>query len=406
MKFGYYIAKKLSTSKQQTFTTTITRLAIAAVSVSICVVILSFGILLGFKKEIREKVTGYAGDIVISQYQLSNGNEQNTFDIDKKLIAKIKNKLNVDAVFPIIQKAGIVKSDSVLEGLIFKGVPYNYDFSFFEKHLKKGKLPVYADSTDSYDILLSEYSAQVLSVDTGSTLNLFFIDDSDVRRRRPKVVGIYNTSLQEFDKQFAIGDFRMLQRIVSTDYKVTSSLEVKVNNFNLVDGTSESINEDLDYKLGAKTVKEMYPTIFQWLEIVDTNVLVIIILMFIVAIINMFTVLLILIIDRIPMIGLLKAMGSGTTQILSIFNWQGLFILVGGVLIGNAVALTAAFLQNQFKLIKLSADTYYMDSVPFYLPWYYLVIINIVAIVICYIFTYLPLKLIAKITPSDSIRFR
>lgn len=407
MQFGYYIAKKLRSSKQQTFTSTITRLAVAAVSISVCVVILSFGILLGFKKEIREKVTGYAGDISISQYQLGNGNEQTILQIDYKLLNKVRSKPNVEYVYPTIQKAGIIKSDSVLEGLIFKGVPYNYNFTFFKKHLKKGHLPEYSDSADSYEILVSEYTAQILNADTGSLLNLFFIDNSDVRQRRPKVVGIYNTGLQEFDKQFAICDLRMLQRIVNArNYTSAGSYEIKVKDFTFLDITAEEINNELDYKLGAKTVKELYPTIFQWLEIVDTNVLVIIILMFIVAIINMFTVLLILIIDRIPMIGLLKAMGSDTPKILSIFNWQGLFILIGGVVIGNAIALSAAFLQHQFKLVKLSAETYYMDAVPFYLPWYYVMILNVGALLVCYLFTYLPLRIISNIKPTDSIRFR
>jgi lipoprotein-releasing system permease protein len=381
-------------------------LAIAAVSVSICVVILSFGILLGFKKEIREKVTGYAGDIIVSQYQLGNGSEQNLVTFDKKLIAELRNVSNVDYAFPTIQKAGIIKSDSVLEGLIFKGVPYNYNFSFFKKHLKRGNLPAYSAKTDSYDLLVSEYTAKVLDVDTGSFLNLFFVDQDNVRQRKPRVVGIYNTGLQEFDKQFAICDLRMLQRIAANNYQNIGAYELKVNDFSGLDNTAVEINNLLDYKLRAKTVKELYPTIFQWLDIVDTNVLVIIILMFIVAIINMFTVLLILIIERIPMIGLLKAIGSDTSKILSIFNWQGLFILSVGVVIGNIIALSAAFLQNQFQLVKLSAETYYMDAVPFFLPWQYLLLINLGAIVICYIFTYLPVAIISKIKPTDSIRFK
>ncbi|MEY2924827.1 MAG: hypothetical protein RLZZ337_1375, partial [Bacteroidota bacterium] len=264
MQFGYYIAKKLSTSKQQTFTSTITMLAIAAVSVSICVVILSFGILLGFKKEIREKVTGYAGDIIVSQYQLGNGSEQNLVTFDKKLIAELRNVSNVDYAFPTIQKAGIIKSDSVLEGLIFKGVPYNYNFSFFKKHLKRGNLPAYSAKTDSYDLLVSEYTAKVLDVDTGSFLNLFFVDQDNVRQRKPRVVGIYNTGLQEFDKQFAICDLRMLQRIAANNYQNIGAYELKVNDFSGLDNTAVEINNLLDYKLRAKTVKELYPTIFQW----------------------------------------------------------------------------------------------------------------------------------------------
>ena len=318
MQFGYYIAKKLSLTKQQSFTRTITLLAIAAVSMSICVVIISFGVLLGFKKEIREKVSGYAGDISISSYQLTNGNENNILTISSSLIDSVSNVKDVESIFPYINKAGIIKSDSVLEGLVFKGVPYNYNFSFFKKHLKRGVIPQYADSTDSYEILLSEYTASVMAVDTGDRLNLFFIESSDVKRRRPKVIGIYNTGLEEFDKQFAIADIRVLQRVIGQQYNVAGGYEVKISDFSSLNVIQEQITQIIDYNTSARNVKEIYPLIFQWLELIDTNVYVLITLMFVVAIINVVTVLLILIIDRIPMIGLLKSLGATTQKVLRI----------------------------------------------------------------------------------------
>ena len=202
MQLGYHIAKKLGFNSQHSFTKTITSLAIAAVSISVCVVIMAFGILLGFKKEIREKVKGYAGDISVSRYQLASGNETNLFDIDTSLIQEINLEEDVSSVFPFINKAGILKSDTTLEGIILKGFPANYDFSFYQKHLILGEIPHYTDSSDSYDILLSEYTASILDLDTGDRVHLYFIDQSDVRRRMPKVRGIFNTGLHEFDKQF------------------------------------------------------------------------------------------------------------------------------------------------------------------------------------------------------------
>jgi lipoprotein-releasing system permease protein len=408
MQIGYYIAKKLSFSKSQSFTKTITLLAIAAVSVSLSVVILSFGILLGFKKEIREKVQGYAGDISISRYQLADGTESNLFEIDNTFISKLSEDERVKAVFPFINKPGILKSDSTLEGVRLKGLPANYDFDFFKKHLKRGALPNYTDSVDSYDILISEYTASIMNVDTGDRLNLYFIDNADVRRRRPKVVGIFNTGLQEFDKLFAVAHLRAIQRIVEVEHTYTSAAgyEVRLHDFQKIGVTKDHISTLLDYNYAINGIEELYPTIFQWLDIVDTNVEVIIILMLIVAIINIITVLLILIIERIPMIGVLKAMGSTSGKVSSIFNWQGLFILVGGVLLGNTIALGLAFLQVNHKLIKLPADTYYMDSVPFTLPLHYLLAINVGAVLVCFLFTYLPVRLVNSINASDSIKFR
>lgn len=406
MKLGYYIAKRLSLSKQHSFTKTITTLAIAAISLSVCVVILAFGILLGFKKEIREKVQGYAGDINITRYQLASGSETNNFNIDTSFLDQLSSEPYLASAYPYINKAGIIKSDSTLEGIILKGFPANYDFSFYQKHLKRGTLPAYTDSIDSYDILLSEYTATIMEVDTGDRLNLYFIDNADVRQRRPKVVGIFNTGLQEFDKQFGIAHLRMLQRVVGQDYQIAGGYEIKVKDFDELEGAKQSITQFLDYNFAVKSIQELYPTIFQWLDLVDANVIVIIVLMLIVAIINIITVLLILIIERIPMIGLLKSMGSPTRQVMSIFNWQGVFILLGGLLLGNAIALGAAFLQNKYKLIGLPADTYYMDAVPFHLPITYLLAINMGALAACYICTYIPVRMISNITPAQSIRFR
>lgn len=405
MQLGYHIAKKLSFKSQHSFTKTITSLAIAAVSISVCVVIMAFGILLGFKKEIREKVKGYAGDISVSRYQLASGNETNLFDIDTGLIQEINLEEDVSSVFPFINKAGILKSDTTLEGIILKGFPANYDFSFYQKHLIRGEIPHYTDSSDSYDIMLSEYTASILDLDTGDRVHLYFIDQSDVRRRMPKVRGIFNTGLHEFDKQFAIAHLRSIQRVVSNDYSKAAGYEIKVNHAKNTKATQAKLQTSFDYTYAINTVQELYPAMFQWLDIVDTNVLVIIILMFIVAIINIITMLLILIIERIPMIGILKSMGAHSTKIGTIFNWQGGFILSAGLILGNGIALSFAYLQNQYKMIKLNAETYYMDAVPFYLPWDYLLYINLGALTVCFVFTYIPVRIIHRIHPAQSIRF-
>lgn len=405
MQIGYYIATRLSSNKQQSFTKTVTRLAIAAVSISVCVVLLSYGILLGFKQEIRQKVKGYAGDISITRYQLASGNETNYFDIDTSFMSEVNSAIGVESIFPFINKAGIIKSDSTIEGIVFKGAPSDYNFSFYNKHIVKGEVPVYSDSSISYDIMISEHVASLMQVDTGDRLFLYFIDNNDVRRRRPKIVGIFNTGLLEFDKQFAISDIRMLQQL-ENNYKVAAGYEIKVQDAESLEKVHTEISKLLDYNYAVKTLKELYPTMFQWLELVDTNVLAIIILMLLVAIINIITVLLILIIDRIPMIGVLKSLGASSSKVMSIFKWQGLFILGGGLLLGNSLAIVLSFLQTQYKLFPLDPDTYYMDAVPFYLPIEFWVFINLGALLICFLSTYIPVRLISRISPSQSVNFR
>lgn len=405
MQIGYYIAKRLSSSKQQSFTKTVTWLAVAAVSISVCVVILSYGILLGFKQEIHQKVKGYTGDISITRYQLASGNESNYFDIDSSFLQAIKQKTLVESISPFINKAGIIKSDSTIEGVVLKGLPYDYDFSFYKKHLVRGKIPSYSITSISFDLLISEHLASLMQVDTGDRLFLYFIDNNEVRRRRPKVVGIFNTGLLEFDKQFAISDLRMLQQL-ENNYALAAGYEVKAQESERIAEVCTEISRLLDYNYAVKTVKEMYPTMFQWLELVDTNVLVIIVLMLLVAIINIITVLLILIIDRIPMIGVLKSLGASSDKVMSIFKWQGLFILSGGLILGNTMAIVLSFLQIQYKLFPLDPDTYYMDAVPFHLPIKFWILINLGALLICFLSTYIPVRLIARISPSQSVNFR
>ena len=406
MQFSRFIANKLSFNTSASFTRTITRVAAAAVSLSVMVVLLAYGILLGFKKEIRQKVTGYAGDITVSAYQVAQGTDLSLLELSETIIEDIEDEPEVESVYPFLTKAGIIKTDSLLEGVLFKGIPHNYDLSFYQKHLLKGNLPVYTDSTDRYDILLSEYTSTLLNLDTGDRVDLFFIEGSDVKRRRIRICGIFNTHLQEFDKQFAIADLRVIQRIVHPSYTRIGGYEVNVRNFKTIEETKARINTLLPYELEAKSVMERYPTLFQWLEIVDTNVVIIIVLMFVVAVINIVTILLILIIDRIPMIGILKSMGARNTSIMNIFSWQGIYIVLSGLVIGNVLAMGMGWLQAQYKVVGLEADTYYMDAVPFALPFSYWLLINLGALVACYAFTYLPVRFLSNIQPSQSIRFK
>lgn len=406
MQFGRYIANKLSFNRSSSFSRTITRLAAAAVSISVIVVILAYGILLGFKQEIRNKVSGYSGHLTVSAYQMSHGNDYQLIDRNDSVLNALRAIDGVKGVYPFLNQAGIIKQDSTLEGVIFKGVGHDHDLSFYGQHLVRGKLPSYDSAQDRYDVLLSEYTSRLLGVDTGDRIALFFLDQGDVKRRRCSVTGIFNTNLQEFDKQFAIADLRMIQRVVSTDYSKVGGYEVYLDDFEQIDAVQHQIAPLLPFDLDAKTVIERYPTMFEWLEIVDVNVAIIIVLMFVVAVINMVTVLLILIIDRIPMIGLFKSMGARNTTVMSIFNWQGLYIIMTGLLIGNAIALGAGYLQHRFKLIGLPADTYYMDAVPFDLPVSYLIMINVGALLAFYLFTYIPVRFLARIEPRQSIQFK
>lgn len=405
MNLGLYIAKILRKQNAATFTAQVSKIATLAVFLSVFVILTSFGVLLGFKKEIRDKVAGYAGHILVKKYNLNQGVDNELFEIDKGVLKKLRQLPAVKQIYPTIQKPTIIQSDSVIEGIILKGVPADFDFSFFKKYLKKGHIPSYTDSTDSYEILISAFTANLLKLDTQDKVEMYIIEAGDVKKRKPKIVGIFDTGLQEFDKQFGVCDLRMLQRAITTDYTTCSGYEILLTDFDKMDKSQLQISEEIGYQFQAKSVKETYFSMFQWLKIVDTNVLIIVFLMLAVAGINVVTMLLIMVIDRIRMIGILKSMGAQNTQISSIFKWQGMYILAIGLILGNTVGLGLGYLQRTYKLMKLSAETYYMDAVPFHLPWSYILIINFGFILVTFLFIILPVLLVSKIKPTEILRF-
>lgn len=405
MDFSYFIGKKLATSGNKSFTTLIIRLAIAGVGISVAVMLLSVGIVKGFQSEIRDKVVGFEGHIQIRNLDLNLSKELVLIPKEQEFAQELKKSERIDRLSPFCSKAGIINTANEIEGMLFKGVPANYDWKFLAGNLKKGRLPNLTDSSDTYELILSQSVANRLKLDTGSRVEVFFIQDGKVRRRRFDLVGIFNTGLAEFDRTVCYTDMRVIQRIYTPDYNMVSGYEIYVKDLDRLEETASWIDGNIGIKLRAESVDELHPIIFQWLKIVDSNAIIIIILMTIVAVINLITAFLILILNRTRMIGVLKALGSTNGQVVRIFLVNGFLMIIPGLLIGNVLGLGLAWLQKTFHLFKLPEETYYMSDVPILLTPEFITMINLGTLVICFVMLLIPALLVRAITPVKAIRF-
>ena len=405
MNLSLYIARKLTAESGHSFTERIIRIASASVAISIAVMLLSIGIVKGFQKEIKEKVIGFNGHVIIKNLDLNHSGELVLFPKSQSFLKKIKQLPYVKSVVPFCQKPGILRTANDAEGIQCKGVAPGYGSIFINKQITKGRGLENNDSTDLNEILISETTANRLKLDTGQRVELYFIHEGQIRRRKPKICGIYNTGINEIDKNWVLADIRMIQRIYTQGYDSINGFEVYLSSLDNLKDKSKAIDEELGTSLTAQSVNETYFQIFQWLSLLDMNVLVIIFLMVMVSVVNMMTALLVLIIDRTPMIGLLKAMGSRNKLIRQLFLYNGAKYLFRGLILGNIIGLGLGFIQNQWGLIKLNEQTYYLNKVPFFISLQDILMINGLTFVVCILLLTIPAMYVARIQPVKAIRF-
>jgi lipoprotein-releasing system permease protein len=405
MGFSGFIAKRMGSSNGKSFTRLIIRFAVAGIGLSLAVMILSIGIVLGFKDEIRQKIVGFGGHIQIGNLDLNSSKEARLIPIDSMLLQKISATPGVKHIYPFTGKAGILQREGQIEGLYFKGVPSTYSWDFFKGSLTKGRIPFLKANEDTYEVMISEITAKRMKLDTGMTALVYFIQDGQVRMRNPMITGVFNTGLAEFDQKAVIADMRMIQRINGQGYDSISGYEIVLNNFKRMGFTTLAVNRQIDYNLKARSAADLNSIIFDWLEIIDTNAIVIIILMIIVAIINMCTALLILIVERTGMIGILKALGATNRQVRKIFIRKGLKLVMAGLVIGNGVGLFSGWLLERYKIFRLDEEIYYMDAVPFMFNIESILMLNAGTVLVCSLVMFIPVIMVNGISPVKAIRF-
>lgn len=364
----------------------------------------------GFRNTISEKVYGFWGHINISKESLRNSYDDLPVLYQPEFVQEIQAVSGVEHAQVYARKAGIIKSPTDIEGLIFKGVSTDFYWEHFKKYIIEGQpLQLNADST-SGDIMLSKSIADRMMFAVGDSVILHFIDQNQTgdymqRFRKLRVCGIYNTGLEEFDKMFALIDLKQVQRLNNWQSNQVGGYEVYIDDIQQIDKIRNTLDMTADPFWKVQTIYEIIPGIFDWLNLQKINERIIIILMLVVAVINMITSLLILILDRTQMIGILKSMGATNWSVRKIFLYNAAYIILVGILFGNIMGLGICILQQQFGIITLPEQSYYVSTVPVALDGYRILALNIGTFIVCLFCLLIPSLIITRIRPVQAIRF-
>ena len=406
MNVEYFIAKRLFTAKEEnnTYTKPILRIAILAIALSVAVMLISIMVVTGFKNDISDKIIGFGSHITISNFTNNQSYESEPISVEQDFYPSITAVEGVKHISTFATKAGIIKTADEIQGVVLKGVSSDYDWTFFKDNLVSGSVFEVNDSVKSNQILISENISKTLDLNVGDGLVMYFAQNPP-RVRKFHISGIYNTAMSDFDNLFVLGDINHIQALNGWENNEVGGFEIQLTNFDNLDKITDEVYNLTPYNLNAQSIKEKTPQIFNWLDLQDVNVFVILILMLIVGVINMITALLILILERTKTIGILKALGATNWSVRKIFLYSAVNLIVKGLLVGNAIALSFAFLQKQFSLISLDPTTYYMDTVPINFDLTYILLLNIGTVVVCYLVLIVPSVIITKITAIKAIRF-
>ena len=406
MNTSLFIAKRLYNAKENNnnYTRPIIRIAILAIALSVTVMILSVFILSGFKSNISNKVFGFGGHINISKFSYNQSYENDPINFNSEMLTEIELMDFVDNVQTYATKAGVIKKNNEILGVVLKGVDQSYNWNFFNENLISGNVPLFNDSITENTILISKNISSKMKLNVGDEMIMYFME-KPVRVRKFIISGIYKTGLSEFDDITVIGDLKHIQKLNNWNLNQIGGYEISINNFKNIEIYTSLIDESIDYDLKALSINDKYPQIFDWLRLQDFNVLIILILMLIVGGVNMITSLLIIILEKSRLIGMLKAIGASDWNIRHIFIYNSLQIILGGLFWGNLIAVSLSLLQIRFNFLKLDEAIYFMDFVPINIELFSLFLINLGTIIICYLILVIPSAVIAKISPAKSIKF-
>ena len=363
---------------------------------------------IGLQQKIREKVSAFNGQVIISNYD-NNNSEVTLVPISKKqdFYPDFKSVPDVQHIQAIASKAGIIRTENAFEGIIFKGVGADYDWNNIKEYLVEGKLPDFSKNINE-DVIISRFLADRLGLKIGDQFNTFFIKEEQGKMpnsRRFKISGIFNSGFQDFDATYILGDIRHIQRINKWSPDQVGAFEVFVKDFDEIKETGNKIYEQTSSNLDTKTIIEKYSYIFDWLQLFDFNIIVILGVMILVATINMVVALLVLILERTQMIGILKAMGANNWTVRKIFLYNAFYLIMRGLFWGNLIGIAILLIQQHFGVVSLNPENYYVNQAPVYINWVYVLLLNLLTVTVCFLVLLIPSYIITKISPVKAIRF-
>lgn len=414
MNFELFIARKVHFSKAdggRKVAPPAIRIAVMGIALGLATMIVAVAIVVGFKKEVRNKVIGFGAHIQITNFDSNSSYETNPIFINDSLLNAIRNFPGIRQVESYATKPGILKTETDFQGIVLKGIDEAYDWTFFREHLKEGDLPEINPDKMSTDVLISQTLANLLGLQCRDSFLSYFVQD-EVRARKFIIRGIYDTGFIDYDKLFVITDIKQVRCLNGWNEDAVSGLELFVNDYDQLDLISEQLYFHLMEKkdgtgneLYVRSVKELNPMIFNWLSVLDLNVVIILVLMMAVAGFTMISGLLIIILERTNMIGILKALGQPNVSIRKVFLYIASFLIGRGMIWGNVIALIFCLIQSNFHVLKLDASNYYLDAVPIDLSFTSWLLINVGTLAVSMLMMLGPSFLITKINPAKTIRF-
>ena len=414
MNFPLFIARKIYGDKgdKRKVSKPAIRIATAGVAIGLAVMIISVSVVLGFKHTIRDKVVGFGCHIQVADFMSLQTNENYPIQMGDSMVNVLKKTPGVKHVQRFANKQGILKTENDFLGVVFKGVGPEYDTTFIHQNMIEGSIPKFSDEASKNKILVSKEMANKLNIKVGQKIFSYFIDNQGLRVRRFTVEGIYQTNLKQYDQIICYTDLYTAVKLNGWEDDQTSGAEITVNDFNRINEVEDilvhKVNRTID-KYGetysSKTIQEINPQIFSWLDLLDLNVWIILALMIAVAGVTMISGLLIIILERTTMIGVLKALGARNRVVRHSFMWFAVFIIGKGMIIGNIIALGLIALQSTTGIVKLDPTTYYVETVPVEYAWLPFVVINIATLIISVLVLIAPSYLISHIHPAKSMRY-
>lgn len=415
MNLPLFIAKRIhfnNGENNRKVTPPVIRIAMAGVALGLAVMILSVAIVVGFKKEIREKVVGFSSHIQITNFKNSSLYDSYPVALSDSMRMLLLGDSRIARLEGVASKPGIIKTETEFLGIVLNGAGIDYDWSFMEKNLVEGRLPVYLDSAVSNEILLSRYIADKLHLKVGDDLYTYFIQGDNVRARKFSVTGIYQTNFLDYDKLYVMADVRHIQKLNGWNPDQYNGFSVLLRDYDDVDAMTEELyfmfNEQSDpYKQNffVSSLKEQNMQIFSWLDMLDMNVWIILGLMAVVSGFTMISGLFVIILERINMIGILKALGASNFFVRKTFLYVSLFLIGKGMLFGNLIGLSLCLLQYKFHIIKLNPQDYYISSVPIKLDFGVWILLNVGCMAISLLMLLGASYIVSMIRPARSIRF-
>lgn len=404
MKSYYFIAQKIDRQHKKGFSFIVTRIAIINIALGLAIILASFGIMLGFQKNIQDKLFSMSGHITVTK-RANELNEESSLSLNTQLYKNYKNIPSIRHLQAVALKAGILKNKEEVLGVVLKGVDKNFDQNIFEDNIISGKFPSFPEKGYSNDILISKIIAQKLNLGLNDSIIMFFVQDPP-KFRKLHIAGIYNIGMEEFDEKFILGDLNLIRRLNLWPDSLAGAYEIFVNDFRRLEQEAiPEVIEQMDFDMWLETITQSRMDIFDWLGLVGKNVNVLLSLILIVAGFNMVSILLIMIMERVQMIGLLKALGATDWQIQQIFIYKGIHLILRGMGIGNLIGLGFCAFQYYFQVIPLDSENYYMDRVPIAWDWFLILGLNLLTIIIIGLILIIPTLIINRIRPVQALRF-